>query len=117
MHLKQYGSEDELLSFQVSFGMNTSFGVPCSCEMVQAYKQHSKQKSLEIVDPALAASTAADQIARCIQIGLLCTQGDPRLRPDIGRVVLMLSKKPLTPDDQPISRPGMPGTRYRLRHP
>ncbi|OWM67828.1 putative receptor-like protein kinase At4g00960 [Punica granatum] len=78
-----------------------------------AYKQYKKGRSLEIVDPSLAASADADQIAKCIQIGLLCTQGDPKLRPDMGRVVVMLSKKPGTFDDQQISRPGVPGSRYK----
>lgn len=76
---------------------------------------YKKGRSLEIVDPTLASSAsadAADQVAMCIQIGLLCTQGDPQLRPTMNRVVVLLSKKPSTLDE-PITRPGIPGTRYR----
>ncbi|XP_030529229.1 cysteine-rich receptor-like protein kinase 43 [Rhodamnia argentea] len=77
-----------------------------------AYKMYKKGKSLEIVDSALASSASADQVAMCIQIGLLCTQGDPRNRPTMNRVVVLLSKKPGSLDE-PIARPGIPGTRYR----
>lgn len=82
--------------------------------VVQAYKQYKKGRSLEIVDPSVASTASTDQVAMCIQIGLLCTQGDPKLRPDIGRVVVMLSKKPGSHSaDYTITRPGIPGSRYR----
>ena len=63
------------------------------------------------MDPTLASSAATDQVAMCIQIGLLCTQGDPQLRPTMRRVVVMLSKKPGNLDEP--TRPGVPGSRYR----
>ncbi|KAF7808656.1 putative receptor-like protein kinase [Senna tora] len=78
-----------------------------------AYKLYKKGRCLEIVDPALAASAVTDQIAMCIQLGLLCTQGDPQLRPSMRRVVVMLSKKPGHMEEP--TRPGVPGSRYR-RH-
>lgn len=49
-----------------------------------------------MMDPTLASSAVPDQVAMCIQIGLLCTQGDPKLRPTMSRVVLLLSKRPGT---------------------
>lgn len=79
-----------------------------------AYKLYKKGKHLEIVDPSLATSGNADQISMCIQIGLLCVQSDPRLRPDMRRVVVMLSRKPGTLEEP--TRPGYPGTRYRKSH-
>ncbi|GAV58472.1 Pkinase_Tyr domain-containing protein [Cephalotus follicularis] len=78
-----------------------------------AYKQYKKGKSLEIMDTALAASALPDQVAMCIQIGLLCTQGDPDLRPKMHRVVVMLSKKPGSSTLEEPTRPGVPGSRYR----
>lgn len=66
---------------------------------------------MEIMDPALASSAATEQVAMCIQIGLLCTQGDPHLRPIMRRVVVMLSKKPGNLEEP--TRPGVPGSRYR----
>ncbi|KAL9265341.1 Cysteine-rich receptor-like protein [Drosera capensis] len=76
-----------------------------------AYKSHKKGKSLEIVDPTLVVREEADQISMCIHIGLLCVQSDPRLRPDMCRVVVLLSKRSC-PQEEP-RKPGMPDTRYR----
>ncbi|KAM2635496.1 hypothetical protein EV1_020263 [Malus domestica] len=47
----------------------------------------------------------------CIQMGLLCIQGDPTIRPTMHRVVVILSKKP-SQLEEPM-RPGVPGSRYR----
>ncbi|XP_030468185.1 cysteine-rich receptor-like protein kinase 43 [Syzygium oleosum] len=96
---------------------NNSFNLDVDAQNMLdwAYKMYKKGRSLEIVDPTLASSAsadAADQVAMCIQIGLLCTQGDPHLRPTMNRVVVLLSKKPSSLDE-PITRPGIPGTRYR----
>ena len=66
---------------------------------------------MEIMDPTLASSAATEQVAMCIQLGLLCTQGDPQLRPTMRRVVVMLSKKPGNLEEP--TRPGVPGSRYR----
>ncbi|KAG9140613.1 hypothetical protein Leryth_022501 [Lithospermum erythrorhizon] len=46
-----------------------------------------------------------------LHIGLLCTQADPQLRPDMRRVVLTLAKRPGSLEKP--TRPGYPGTRYR----
>lgn len=50
-------------------------------------------------------------VTMCIQLGLLCTQGDPQLRPNMRRVVVMLSRKPGHMEEP--TRPGVPGSRYR----
>ncbi|XP_016903253.1 cysteine-rich receptor-like protein kinase 43 isoform X1 [Cucumis melo] len=76
-----------------------------------AYKLYKKGRSLEIMDPTLASSADPDQVTMCIQIGLLCTQGDPHLRPTMPRVVLILSKRPGNLEEP--TRPGIPGSRYR----
>lgn len=81
--------------------------------MSQAYKHFKIQKSLDIVDPSLASSVDVDQVAVCIQIGLLCTQADRNLRPAMRSVVIMLSKKPGTLEEP--TRPGYPGARYNRR--
>ncbi|KAL1366545.1 putative receptor-like protein kinase At4g00960 [Arachis ipaensis] len=77
------------------------------------YKLHKKGRNLEIVDSVLASTMEAEQVAMCIQLGLLCTQGDPKLRPDMRRVVVMLSRKPGHMEEP--TRPGVPGSRYRRR--
>ncbi|PSR88139.1 Cysteine-rich receptor-like protein kinase [Actinidia chinensis var. chinensis] len=81
-----------------------------------AYRLYKNGKSLDVMDPILASSAVPNQVAMCVQIGLLCTQADPQYRPDMDRVVVMLSKKPGTLEDP--RRPGYPGSRYRRsRHP
>ncbi|KAH7833277.1 hypothetical protein Vadar_004728 [Vaccinium darrowii] len=49
------------------------------------YKQYRKGKSMEVMDRKLASSAVPDQVATCIQIGLLCTQSDPQVRPPMRR--------------------------------
>ncbi|KAI4321306.1 hypothetical protein MLD38_034705 [Melastoma candidum] len=81
-----------------------------------AYKMYKKGKTLEIIDPLVASTAIPEQAVLCIQIGLLCTQIDPQLRPSMSRVVLLLSKKPVVLDEQ-ITRPGIPGRmKYQTRH-
>ncbi|KAI3796133.1 hypothetical protein L1987_38797 [Smallanthus sonchifolius] len=79
-----------------------------------AYKLYKKGKSLEILESKLASSADPDQVSTCIQIGLLCTQSDPKQRPTMRNVCIMLTKKPGTLDEP--TRSGIPGTRYRRSH-
>lgn len=69
-----------------------------------AYKLYKGGKSLEILHPTLASSAVHDQVVMCIQIGLLCTQSDPHLRPTMRRVIVLLSKEPGT-----LEEPTEPG--------
>jgi hypothetical protein len=66
-----------------------------------------------MLDPTLQHSAVPGQVAVCVQIGLLCTQADPKVRPDMKRVVVILSKKPSHLEEP--SRPGITGSRYRRR--
>ena len=68
---------------------------------------------MEMVDPDIAASADPDQVRLCVQIGLLCVQGDPHQRPAMRRVSLLLSRKPGHLEEP--ERPGVPGSRYRRR--
>jgi serine/threonine protein kinase len=97
----------------VSGQKNSSFNLdPDSHNMLEwVYKLYKKGKSLEVMDTVLVDSADPNQIAMCVQIGLLCTQSDPHLRPDMRRVVVMLSKKTGIPEEP--TRPGYPGSRYR----
>ncbi|XP_028759043.1 putative serine/threonine-protein kinase [Neltuma alba] len=78
------------------------------------YKLYKKGRSLEIMDTAIAASAVPEQVAMCIQLGLLCIQGDPKDRPPMNRVMVVLSKKPGHLEEP--KRPGVPGSRYRKHH-
>lgn len=66
-----------------------------------------------MVDPGIAASADPEQVRLCVQIGLLCVQGDPHQRPAMRRVSLLLSRKPGNLEEP--ERPGVPGSRYRRR--
>ncbi|XAR63656.1 Non-specific protein-tyrosine kinase [Bertholletia excelsa] len=77
-----------------------------------AFKLYKKGKSLEVMAPELKSTAIPDQVTMCLQIGLLCTQLDPQLRPTMRRVVVMLSRKPGTPFEEPVM-PGYPGSTYR----
>lgn len=76
-----------------------------------AWKLYTRGRRLELMDPVLESTAVTDQVAMCIQIGLLCTQADPRLRPTMQQVVVMLSRKPENLKEP--TRPGYPGSRYR----
>ncbi|TYH31374.1 hypothetical protein ES288_A01G168500v1 [Gossypium darwinii] len=100
----------------VSGQRNSSFNLDVDAHSLLewAYKLYKKGKSLEFMDPVLASSAVPEQVAMCIQIGLLCTQGDPQLRPDMRRVVILLSKRPGSLEEP--TRPGVPGARHRRSH-
>ncbi|KAL5553208.1 hypothetical protein UlMin_040609 [Ulmus minor] len=99
----------ELISGQ----RNSSFNVDVDSHNLLdwAYKLYKKGRSLEVLDEVLAPTAVAEQVTMCVQIGLLCTQGDPQLRPTMHRVVVILSKKPTNLEEP--TRPGVPGSRYR----
>ncbi|XP_060184130.1 cysteine-rich receptor-like protein kinase 43 isoform X2 [Lycium barbarum] len=104
----------ELISGQKNSNFNRD---PDSRSLIEwAYKLYKKGRSWEITDPAMAQSAIPDEIAMYVQIGLLCTQSDPPLRPTMQQVVVMLSKNPGSLDKEP-TRPGYPGSRIRSRRP
>lgn len=106
----------ELISGQ----RNSNFSLPVDAQNLLdwAYKLYKEGKSLELMDIALTQSAIPEQVAICIHIALLCTQGDPQLRPNMRRVVVMLSKKPEIVRLEEPSRPGIPGSKYkRFRRP
>lgn len=80
---------------------------------MQAWKLYKEDRTMELLDPSVKSSAAPDQVLMCVRIGLLCVQADPRLRPDMKRVVIILSKKQSTLEEP--TRPGAPGSRYRRR--
>ncbi|KVI05435.1 cysteine-rich receptor-like protein kinase 10 [Cynara cardunculus var. scolymus] len=101
----------ELISGQ----KNSTFNLDdCQNLLDWAYKLYEKGKAVEIMDPSLATSADPDQVATCTQIGLLCTQSDPRLRPTMRRVAVMLSKKSSLLDEP--TKPGYQGTAGRRPH-
>ncbi|KAL6600789.1 hypothetical protein ACP70R_045074 [Stipagrostis hirtigluma subsp. patula] len=101
----------------VSGCKNSSFVPPLDSEadslLEYAWRLYKKGRSLELLDPAVKSSAVPEQVELCVRIGLLCVQADPRSRPDMKRVVIILSKKQSTLEEP--TRPGVPGSRYRRR--
>ncbi|XP_021727271.1 putative receptor-like protein kinase At4g00960 isoform X2 [Chenopodium quinoa] len=99
----------ELISGQRNSSYNLSLDAQNLLDW--AYKLFKKSRSLDVLDPSIASTADAEQVALCVQIGLLCTQSDPNLRPSMRRVVVLLSRKPTSLEEP--TRPGFPGSRYR----
>ena len=59
------------------------------CQL-QVWQLWREDRALEIVDSSLE-SYQAEEVVRCIQVGLLCVQEDPEDRPTMAAVVFMLS--------------------------
>ncbi|XP_047076717.1 cysteine-rich receptor-like protein kinase 6 isoform X4 [Lolium rigidum] len=57
----------------------------------------------ELVDPCMGGSFPVGDVLRCIQVGLLCVQGDPVARPIMSSVVMMLGSD--TVSLQALSKP------------
>ncbi|KAI3779093.1 hypothetical protein L2E82_08578 [Cichorium intybus] len=97
----------------VSGQKNSAFNLDPECQNLLdwAYKLYEKGKAAEIMDSTLGTSADLDQVATCTRIGLLCTQSDPKLRPTMRHVVVMLSKKSGVLDEP--TRPGYQGTKNR----
>ncbi|CAN6205633.1 unnamed protein product [Urochloa humidicola] len=52
---------------------------------------------MELVDPCMAGGSFPERdVLRCIQVGLLCVQGDPVARPVMSSVVMMLGSDMIT---------------------
>lgn len=57
----------------------------------QIWKLYRSNRLLEAVDPCLGDDFPATESSRVLQIGLLCTQASPSLRPSMDEVVELLS--------------------------
>ncbi|XP_042392271.1 cold-responsive protein kinase 1-like isoform X1 [Zingiber officinale] len=79
-----------------------------------AWKLYNQGRSVELMDPVLKPTADEEQVALCVEVGLLCTQSDPKLRPDMKRVVIVLSKK-RTALEEPMM-PGVPGSLHARRY-
>ncbi|KAH7662214.1 Non-specific serine/threonine protein kinase protein [Dioscorea alata] len=64
---------------------------PASDLVNNVYKHWNEGKALELKDKRIGEEFPAEQVLRCIHIGLLCVQEDPTKRPSMALVVNMLS--------------------------
>ena len=68
----------------------------------QVWSLWREDKALDIVDPSLEKSNHANEVLRCIQIGLLCVQESAIDRPTMLTVIFMLgNNSTLPPPNQP----------------
>ncbi|KAL2335717.1 hypothetical protein Fmac_016930 [Flemingia macrophylla] len=73
-----------------------------SCSLLQTvWKLYQSNKLATAVDPCLGEDFPVSEASRVFQIGLLCTQASPFLRPSMAQVVCMLSNSSL---DVPIPK-------------
>ncbi|XP_058071206.1 cysteine-rich receptor-like protein kinase 10 [Magnolia sinica] len=63
-----------------------------------------KQWGLELMDPLISDSHVAQEVDRCIHVGLLCIQEDPNDRPTMSPVVSMLGNGSARPPS--LKQPG-----------
>ncbi|KAE8647671.1 hypothetical protein Csa_002971 [Cucumis sativus] len=61
--------------------------------LAQAWQLWKEGREEEMVDPNLVGECSLSEALRWIQIGLLCVQEDPNIRPTMSMVVLMLGSK------------------------
>ncbi|KAL4563135.1 hypothetical protein LXL04_027168 [Taraxacum kok-saghyz] len=59
----------------------------------QAWTLWNEGNALQLVDYALGDRFSKNEVLRCIQVGLLCVQGQPEDRPSMSKVVLLLSSE------------------------
>ncbi|KAI6704447.1 hypothetical protein NL676_007409 [Syzygium grande] len=61
-----------------------------------AWKNWRDSTPLEVLDLAVGDSYSRNEVLRCLQIGLLCVQEDPRDRPTMANIILMLNSYSVT---------------------
>jgi hypothetical protein len=53
-------------------------------------------KVLDLMDPTLVEICNVDQFVKCVNVGLLCVQEDPKDRPTVSNVITMLDSEVAT---------------------
>nr|XP_009594526.1 G-type lectin S-receptor-like serine/threonine-protein kinase At4g03230 isoform X1 [Nicotiana tomentosiformis]XP_009594527.1 G-type lectin S-receptor-like serine/threonine-protein kinase At4g03230 isoform X1 [Nicotiana tomentosiformis]XP_009594528.1 G-type lectin S-receptor-like serine/threonine-protein kinase At4g03230 isoform X1 [Nicotiana tomentosiformis]XP_009594529.1 G-type lectin S-receptor-like serine/threonine-protein kinase At4g03230 isoform X1 [Nicotiana tomentosiformis]XP_00959453 len=56
----------------------------------QAWKLWTEEAEIQLIDKSLLESCNTSEATKCINIGLLCVQEDPNIRPNMSDVILML---------------------------
>ncbi|KAL2322231.1 hypothetical protein Fmac_026610 [Flemingia macrophylla] len=74
-------------------------GVDSDDLLSYAWKKWKESKHFELLDPTLKHSFSETEITRCVQIGLLCVQGNPDQRPIMSTISLYFN---CDQDDLPL---------------
>ncbi|KAI3710375.1 hypothetical protein L2E82_40155 [Cichorium intybus] len=59
----------------------------------QAWVLWNEGNALKLLDESLGAKFSKNEVLRCIQVGLLCVQGQPEDRPSMSKLLLLLSSE------------------------
>ncbi|XP_047342025.1 cold-responsive protein kinase 1-like [Impatiens glandulifera] len=71
-----------------------------------AWKMYEEGSLAELVDISIELDKGSEEAFKFLKIGLLCTQGMPKLRPSMSEVVKMLTGK-RNVDEKTITKPGL----------
>ncbi|EYU40179.1 hypothetical protein MIMGU_mgv1a021722mg, partial [Erythranthe guttata] len=93
----------EMVSGKKSF--NATYKEPMEFPLHYASKLWKEGRPLEMVDKSLFGVFLADEALRCIQVGLLCTQNEPKYRPTMPCVLKMLQGQDLEMELRVEQRP------------
>ncbi|XP_011622120.1 cysteine-rich receptor-like protein kinase 2 [Amborella trichopoda] len=74
----------------------------CDTLLNMMWNQYEKNEALEILDPVLESNCSKEEVSWALQVGLLCIQESPSLRPTMSMVVQFLKRKvPQLPQPSP----------------
>jgi len=72
--------------------------------VVQVWRLWTNGSPLELVDLTISENCQTEEVIRCIHIALLCVQEDPKDRPNLSTIMMMLTNSSLI-----LSVPQPPG--------
>lgn len=90
LSLLGYVSREEI--FILFWPFKTSYQFLINLNL-QAWKLWQEGKALDMMDQKPGAISKANEILKCINVGLLCVQEDPNDRPTMSDVVIMLGSE------------------------
>ncbi|KFK22964.1 hypothetical protein AALP_AAs50850U000300 [Arabis alpina] len=64
--------------------------------VTHAWRLWRKGSALELLDPTFGENYQRDEVTRCIHIALLCVQEDPKDRPMMSTIILLLTSNTIT---------------------
>lgn len=82
------------------------------CYKFQAWRLWSEERTKDLVDPSLLPlqPNHETEVFKCINVGLLCVQEDPGIRPSMSNILIMLGS-----DSMSIPRANQPAFVARAR--
>ncbi|KAL6999602.1 non-specific serine,threonine protein kinase, partial [Sarracenia purpurea var. burkii] len=73
---------------------------------ILVWEQYDRRELPMLVDVSLERDVDVDEACKYLKIGLLCTQGMPKLRPSMSKVVELLSGE-MNVEEEKITKPGL----------